>query len=360
MTPPRHFPVVRLVLPPDDGWTTLAWLGFAADGSVLAHGESVPAELPAADELEILLPARRVAVHELTLPAQAGKHLDALIGQALEDRLLGDKADALALPGPPQGTQRRVWVCSRRWLEAGLEHLVAAGRYPSRLVPEYELLPEGAEATMTATTAGGTLFRTVGGQFGLVNDETTIPPLTGGVGLQRVPDLVRRPCPADCLMPLPKSLSRFNRRGFDVRQWYRSLTLGAASAALLLLGTVFQWQQLERRESRLQHEIRQTFATAFPGTPIVDPVLQWESKQRERAPEQGDALNAVILLSSRLDVPLRPRRIEAGDGYVRLVLTDSEVAQFKAQLNAIGQPETSPGEPGLTRLNYSLERIARR
>lgn len=360
MIPARNLPVVRLVLPPDDEWNTLVWLGFTADGSVLAQGESALAELPVAGELEILLPARRIAMHELTLPAQAGKHLDALIGQALEDRLLGDKADALAFPGPHQGTQRRVWVCSRRWLEAGLERLVAAGRHPSRLVPEYELLPEGAEATVTAATASGTLFRTVGGQFGLVNDEATILALTGGGALQRVLDLVRRPGPADSLIPLPKSLGRFARRGFNVRQWRRSLALGAVSVVLLLLGTVFHWQQLERRESRLQHEIRQTFATAFPGMPIVDPVLQWESKQREVAQGQGDALDAVILLSSRLNVPLRPRRIEAGDGYVRLVLTDSEVAQFKAQLDAIGQPETSPAESGLTRLNYSLGRIARR
>lgn len=170
---------MRLVLPPDGRWNTLVWLGFAADGSVLAHGESALAELPVAGELEILLPARRIAMHELTLPAQAGKHLDALIVQALEDRLLGDKADALAFPGPHQGTQRRVWVCSRRWLEAGLERLVAAGRHPSRLVPEYELLPEGAEATVTAATASGTLFRTVGGQFGLVDDEATILALNG-------------------------------------------------------------------------------------------------------------------------------------------------------------------------------------
>lgn len=356
----RNFPVVRLVLPHDDEWTTLAWLGFGADGSVLAQGESVLAELPAAGELEILLPARRIAVHELTLPAQAGKHLDALIGQALEDRLLGDKADALAFSGPHQGTQRRVWVCSRRWLETGLERLVAVGRHPTRLLPEYELLPETADATMTATTASGTLFRTIGGQFGLVNDEATIPQLTGDVALQRVADLVRRPCPADGLIPLPKSLGRFARQGFDVRLWHRSLALGTASVVLLLLGAVFHWQQLERRESRLQHEIRQTFATAFPGTPIVDPVLQWESKQREVAQGPGDALDAVILLSSRLNVPLRPRRIEAGDGYVRLVLTDSDAAQFKAQLNAIGQPEASPAEPGLTRLNYSLERTTRR
>ena len=71
----------------------------------------------------------------------------------------GDNADALAFSGPYHGTQRRVWVCSRRWLETDLERLVAVGRHPTRLLPEYELLPETADATMTATTVGGTLFR---------------------------------------------------------------------------------------------------------------------------------------------------------------------------------------------------------
>mgnify|MGYP002131156151 CR=1 FL=1 len=45
---------------------------------------------------------------------------------------------------------------------------------------------------MTAATASGTLFRTVGGQFGLVNDEATILALTGGGALLKGLDQLLR------------------------------------------------------------------------------------------------------------------------------------------------------------------------
>ena len=357
---PLQFPafsLLRIVLPAGDDWSELTWYGFNAERRLSAQGQSVLAQVPAAGELEILLPARCVSIHALTLPAQAGKHLDALIGQVLEDRLLGDRADALAMAGPQHGTARRVWVCSRRWLEAGLERLVAAGLNPVRLLPEYELLPEveeGSDAIPYALVDGGAIFRSAAGQFGLVADESVIPALTGNVPLQRISDLAGRPTPVDSRIALPRALARFSRQRFDWQSWYPSLRLVAACAVLLLLGSLIHWRQLESREARLQHEIRQTFASAFPGTPIVDPVLQWESKQREVSQGGGDALDAVIGLAARLNAPIRPRRIEAGDGFVRLTLSDSEVAQFKAPLESVGKPETSPAEAGLTRLHYRL------
>lgn len=353
------FPVVRLVLPAADDWSELSWYGFTAERGWSAQGRCVLAQLPMAGELEILLPARCVSAHALTLPAQAGKHVDALIAQALEDRLLGDRGDALALVEPPQtaGSERRVWVCSRRWLEAGLERLVAAGFNPTRLLPEYALLPEpedGSDAVPYALVDGGAIFRTACGQFGMVADENDIPALAGKAALQRVNDLAGRPAPDASRIALPKALARFSRQRFDWQSWVPSLRLVASCAALLLLGSLIHWRQLESREARLQHEIRQTFASAFPGTPIVDPVLQWESKQREVSQGGGDALDAVIGLAARLNAPIRPRRIEAGDGFVRLTLSDSEVAQFKAPLESVGKPETSPAEAGLTRLHYRL------
>ena len=359
MTSPLHFPVVRVLLPVDEMSTALDWYGFSADGKLSTQGKNVPAELPAAGELEVLLPACRVSLHRLTLPAQAGKHLDALIEQALEDRLLGDKSDMLALPGTQEGTQRRVWVCSRRWLESTLERLVAAGLHPVRFIPEYELLPEAAGATACAVATGGTIFRTSSGQFGIVHDAEMIQALAGGAPLQVFDNIGCRPCLNGCRGNLPKSLARFGKHGFDLRLLCKSAMLLATSAALLLLGMVIHWRQLEGRESRLQHEIRQTFATTYPGTPIIDPVLQWESKQREGVQGRGDALDAAIHLAARLNAPIRPRRIESGEGFVRLTLTDSEVAQFKTQLDVFGKPETSPGESGFTRLTYRLERASR-
>lgn len=359
MTSPLQFSTLRILLPARDDWTSLAWVGFSGDRARSAHGESVLAEMPVARELEILLPARCVSAHRLTLPAQAGKHLDALIGQALEDRLLGDKEDVLAIPGSWQGTERRVWVCSRRWLENSLERLRVAGLRPARLIPEYELLPETTEETVCAPTLGGMIFRSVDGRFGIVHDAAAIAPLTGGVPPLRVEGIEHRPCPSSCSGPLPRSLAHFARQRFDLCRLHKTFALMATSLILLLVGAVIHWRQLESREARLQHEIRQTFATAFPGTPIVDPVLQWESKQREAAQGRGDALDAVMHLAARLDTPLHPRRIESGSGFVRLMLADSEVTQFRAQLEAIGKPETSPSESGQMRVSFPLDSIHR-
>ncbi|MDR1936305.1 MAG: hypothetical protein LBS49_12125 [Candidatus Accumulibacter sp.] len=354
MAAPR-FSILRLSLPPDEAWTELAWIGFSAGYAVAGSGVSPLAELPAADELEILLPACRVSMHRLELPVNAGKHLDALVRQALEDRLLGDRDDALAVPGPPQGTERRVWVCRRSWLESALERLAAAGHYAARLIPEYELLPEREDAAVHAAAAGGTIFRTVSGLFGIVGNEAALARLAPGETLQRVEDLARRPCPPDC-RGLPAALARFASQRLDLRPLRAAGVLLAVSAALALLGTAAHWRHLENRVARLQHEIRQTFAAAYPGTPIIDPILQWESKQRESTQARDDALDTAVAFAARLKIPLRPRAVEVSEAGVRLTLTDSDAAQFKSSLEALGKPEQMPAGPGFTQFNYRLER----
>lgn len=362
---PLRFAILRVSLPPGDAWTAqdgLDWRGFSADRTQAGCGMSTIADLPAADELELLLPACRVSVHTLELPERAGRHLDALVRQALEDRLLGDRADALAVPGAARGTERRVWVCSRRWLEGALERLAAAGRSVARLIPEYELLSEEAadgDATLCAAATGGTIFRTAAGRFGIVGNDAVLAQLAGGGELRRVEDIARRPCPPVCRVDLPPALARFASRRFDLRPLRRAGVLLAVSAVLALLGSVAHWRQLENRAARLQHEIRQTFAAAYPGTPIVDPVLQWESKRRESLQVRDDALDTAVRVASRLNLPIRPRGIEVGEGGVRLTLTDSDAAQFKPQLEALGKPERMPAGPGFTQLAYRFGREQR-
>lgn len=356
MSANRHFPLLRVVLPAAE-WSELRWFAFAEDGRYAEQGVAPLAALPGHDALEIILPAKRVSAHWLDLPAQAGKHLDALIAQALEDRLLGERADALSWPGAQRGAQRLVWVCSQRWLAGELTRLADAGLRFERIFPDYELLVADGEVTPCAQTADGTLFRMSDGRMGLVGAPATIALLPGGQQTRQIPDLYRLPTPAWCRTRLPALFSRFNKEAFDLRLLRRPALLLALCAALALVGSVLHWRQLENREARLRHEIRQTFASAFPGTPIVDPLLQWESKVREQSgATRGDALDDVLSLAARLNAPVHPRRIEARDGLVRLTLTDSEVAQFKVQLDSIGRPESSPAETGLTRLQFSLAR----
>lgn len=358
----QRFTLLRVSLPPGDAWTDqerLDWHGFSADGSLADHGACPAAELPVASELDLLLPACRISVHPLELPEHAGRHLDALIRQALEDRLLGDRTDALAIAGVAQGTQRRVWVCSRRWLEGALERLAAAGRQVARVVPEYELLPENDGETTFAAVAGGTILRTSAGQFGIVSNEAAVTQLAGRGTLRRIEDLDRQPCPTTRRAELPATLARFAGRRLDFRPWRRTGLLLAASAGLTLLAAIARWQYLENRLAGLQHEIRQTFAAAYPGTPIVDPILQWQSKQREAMQGQDDALEAAVRFAARLKLPLRPRGLEVSESGVRLTLTDSDAAQFKSSLEAMGHPDSLPAGPGFTQLSYRLGRETR-
>jgi type II secretory pathway component PulL len=357
MNSPRHVHVLRVLLPAASGWSELSWFGFESGQRWAAQGEAALTDLPSHDELEVVLPAKRVAAHRLTLPANAGKHLQSLITQALEDRLLGDKTDVLSIPGPQIGAQRLIWVCRRSWLESELARLSAAGWVPDRLFPDYDLLPQASEGTSYAQTADGYVFRTAAGSVGLVGSQSTIALLPEAGDTQLVPELYRRPVAAADRDWFAGPLARFNQKAFDPRSLRRVALLLAASGGLLLLGSVIHWRQLENRETRLQHEIRQTFAMTFPGTPIVDPVLQWESKRREQASSStGDALDAVLELAARLNVPIRPRCLEARDNVVRLTLTDTEVAQFRTQLESAGNPESTPADSGLTRLQFSASR----
>jgi general secretion pathway protein L len=356
-SPLQRVALLRIDLPADANWSELAWSAFDPAGQLAAHGVAAAASLPAHDRLDIVLPARRVSAHQLSLPPQEKKHRQALIAQALEDRLLGDKADALSVLAAPGGAQRTLWVCSRSWLEGQLQQFTAAGLIPDRIFPEYELLPLDADATTCAQTADGTIFRSADGRFGLVDSVATTALLNANQQTRLLPDRLRLPSPPLCTNMLPGHLARFGQKAFDPRTLRRSALLLAASGLLLLLSSVIHWRQLESRERELQHEIRQTFATRFPGTPIIDPVLQWESKMREMTPlANGDSLDAVLALASRINAPLHPQRIEARDGLLRITLSDTEAAQFKAQLDAAGPAESSPAETGFTRLQFRLTR----
>lgn len=350
---PPNFPVLRVVLPAAAEWSELAWFAFDTESLCVAQGVAALASLPGHDALEVILPAKRVAAHRLSLPARAGKHLDALIAQALEDRLLGDKTDVLILPS----RQGLTCVCSRAWLERQLTRLNGAGLRPDSVFPDYELLGAERDQALCAPTADGVVLRTSDARLGLVDTLATIALLPGAQQARRLPDLYRLPTPAASRQRLPAALSRFNRKAFDPRRLRRAAAMLALSCVLLLVASVVHWRQLENREARLRHEIRQTFATSFPGTPIVDPLLQWESRLREQSrAAQGDALDDVLALASRLNAPLHPRRVEARDGFVRLTLTDSEIAQFKVQLERVGNVESTPAETGLTRLQFGRDR----
>jgi type II secretion system protein L len=187
-SPSPRFATLRLTLPARTGWSELAWSAFDAAGEFVACGRATPDDLPTHGELDVVVPAGRIAAHQLHLPPREKKHLDALVGQAMDDRLLGDKADAVSVVAAPSGSGRTVWVCSRRWLAGELGRLASAGLRVDRVFPEYELLPPDAVATVCVETSDGTLFRDAERGFGLLDTSPSVALLAGQQAVDRLTD----------------------------------------------------------------------------------------------------------------------------------------------------------------------------
>ncbi|RYY68872.1 MAG: general secretion pathway protein GspL, partial [Comamonadaceae bacterium] len=149
---------------------------LTADGrNLTAHSTAAAALLPQpSGEVVAVVPARALSWHELELPkgsTSSATRLRAVLEGLLEERLLDEPETlhfALA-PGARTGAPAWVAVCDRAWLRASIHALEAAGRRPSRIVPEFapdvpgagemalHVMGEPDDAWLVTTHAGGVI-----------------------------------------------------------------------------------------------------------------------------------------------------------------------------------------------------------
>lgn len=326
------FALLRVQIGPEGvNGTPLNWLAMDASGQPQARGCSPLTALPGAAALELVLPARHVAAHLIELPASSAKHETALIRQALEDRLLGESGKNLIVSGARHGKQIEVWVTARDWLEPLLAKLATAGRAADNITPEQALLQPGS----CAETPSGWIFQREAGIYGLLPSQELLLAL-GGSGLQHTPELLAAPLAkrVNLLAGLP-GLRRASA-GFSVNALKPAVYLLIAAGLLYLLSQVLVWRQLAAQEAGLRQAIRQNFAAANPGVPIVDPILQWRQRQGKPGQQGGDALDQLARFAALTQLSIQPRRIEAEDGRLKLTLTTSDAAQLKPVLQSKG------------------------
>lgn len=347
--------LLRITLPEEASADAVEWHAFDAGHTLINRGACSIAELPPCGELQWILPAAAVAGHLVEVPENTGRQQASVIDQALEDLLLCPREDAHVVPARKESGGRLVWVCGRQWLTEVLARWNEAGRHPDSAFAVYDLLPAG-ERTTLAKAGGSIIFRTANGQVGSLDDATLAQALLGPEA-ERIEDLPSRPLQEASVSLLtgvfaPRGQFRLNPANFRRSAW-----LAGALALALLLVAIGHWQQLERREKSLKEEIRQTFAAAFPGTPIVDPVMQWESKRREFSgdPAQRDALDHLSAFALKL-ADIQPRSAEYRDGTIRIVLTESDVARIRPRLEQSGHEfNFSPAESGFSRLDVRVK-----
>lgn len=143
---------------------------LTADGlHALRHESAAAALLPAADrggETVAVVPVQALSWHRVTLPpglplgTSATARVRSVLEGLLEDQLLDEPSQlhfALA-PEAHAGAASWVAVCDRTWLREHLQALEAAGRRPSRVVPEFA--PGPAQAWALGTPEEAWLVRT--------------------------------------------------------------------------------------------------------------------------------------------------------------------------------------------------------
>ena len=306
------------------------WLGFNASGILISQGQG--RTFPAARLLELAIPAAWFTVHSIALPTASVKQRQLLLTQALEDRVLGKLTDLHWLASSAAAGETTVWVLEKSRFAALQAWVAASGLSFARWIPEFALLP--AENTY-AQSSSGILFRTAN-ESGWLEDDTDL--------LALYPELTWRSVTnAQLQAPSKEAISFFQPKrvllASNWLDWRRSIYLLIICGLIFLLSLFLQWRGLANQELALRQEIRQTFASLFPGVPIVDPILQWQSRQNGAAQNTGvtgDALDLLYKTAGKIDSQAGISSISVKEGKVQLLLDEAKSAPLLSKLTAQG------------------------
>lgn len=113
----------------------------AADGALIGHGRAVPALLPQADQISLVLPPAAVSWHAVHLPklprGASAQKWQAVLSGLLEERLLDDPEDLhlVAFPGLKQADLTWVAACRKGDLSRWVQALQETSRPVTDIVP---------------------------------------------------------------------------------------------------------------------------------------------------------------------------------------------------------------------------------
>ncbi|WP_255989903.1 type II secretion system protein GspL [Chitinolyticbacter albus] len=334
-------PTLRILLDGQPTETTeLAW--FAPTGSALDSGRGPVAALPAVAHLVLLLPPTRLSLHLVTLPKQPPAKLRALLPMALEDRLLAPPSKLWFGLHPLGDGLWQVQVVERDWLSGWLNLLRGHGHTVDAAYALADLIADDLSGWQQVDLPGTSqLLKSPTGEVISLDDAAIGAALTSGSTVTPLP------LEAVCERPLPpRNLlqAEFSPRPAwqpDWKPWRRPAVLLAVLLLLLTALNIGEWWQLSRRADALKREMRQTFAAALPGVPVVDPVLQLQSRLREAGVNEGTAggntLQDTLRRIDQAGGALQLDALRYADGTLELVVK-GDAAATRAQLNAAGLP----------------------
>ncbi|MEN9656891.1 MAG: hypothetical protein RL571_356 [Pseudomonadota bacterium] len=337
-----HTYTLLRILPASDLATSeVRWFADRVSGSAPLSA------LPLAQRIELIIPAALSNLYIAELPKQSLAKQLKLLPHLLEDRLL---SPAATLHFGLSDSSNKVIAVERKWLEAYLSHLREHQITPSAVWSIYDLLPEGTDCYVVQDGQSG-LLRTPEGQYSHFDDASIIDALIGDAPRQdlALADLIRDASPSTNL--LQGDFAQRSQWRFDWKILQTPALLLASIFAAILLGQMGDWWQLRSTKMALQREMRQTYAAAFPGEPVFDPVLQIQSKLRERGglstSSNGDSLDLLLTVARIAGNGLQLEQLDYANGQLSMLLPDSQASSLQAQLKSAGLfAETQPASTG--------------
>ncbi len=314
-------------------------LRFVRAGSHAGQiGEARLADLPAADELVLLLPAQTLSWHRLDLPRVPRARMPQALAGLLEEHLLSDPAQLHMAVAPDAAPGQPTWtvVCDKAWLQQALQFLESADRPAHRVVPQ--LAPPVSQAVgepplwrVTGQPEAGWLLRSdENGVQCLPLDSEAVQWLQPAPAATWAEPAVA--AWAEQLIGAPVGVcseaeaweqaagSRWNLAQSDLalrhrqrwlsvplRQWrlwwaapaWRPLRWGLLACVLAqMLGlNAWAWQERAALKAK-QRALGQLLTQHFPALPVVDPVLQMQrelsSLRRATSALAADDLEAML------------------------------------------------------------------
>lgn len=255
----------------------------------------------------LLLAGTDVTLLPVQAPPVTGARLRAALPALVEEHILGDPLDCVLVAGPalPDG-RRPIAVVQRDWLEPMVKALLGMGARAVAAVPSQLCLPLQPGGVSAAVASGELLLRQ--GQYeglGLAMDGNptltlqTARALAGDAPLTLyVPHeqfgeyqvLLAEAGPGITLendawehwiagskssaIDLVPGLGTAGVAQRDWSRWRWPIRLALAAIVVNIIGVNIEWLRLKREADAVRQEMTQTFRSAYPNQPVIDPVVQ--------------------------------------------------------------------------------------
>ncbi len=325
------YTLLRILPAGDLATTEVRW--FAEQKS----GSAILSELPRAQRIELIVPAARSNIYIAELPRQSMARRQKLLPHLLEDRLL---SPAAMLHFGLKDNSSKIIAVERKWLEHCLRLLTEHQITPAAVWSLYDFLPDGSDWCV-AKDQQTCLVRTPEGQYSQFEDAHILDSLIGDAPREDLilANLIQNTEPGTNLLQ-GDFAQRSQQWSIDWKTLQTPALLLSAIFAVVLLGQVGDWWQLRSTKQALQREMRQTYAAAFPGEPVFDPVLQLQSKLRERgglrSSSNGDSLDLLLQVANIAGNGLQLEQLEYANGLLSMQMPDSQASSLQAQLKGAG------------------------